>query len=85
MAGLVSADKTLEVRTARGFHRCYGADKWWRSPSCGGSIHRGEQYVAKVEIGLVAGKLRWIRDKRHYCEHCSLVALGSVKVGEVAA
>lgn len=83
--GLVSSDPTLQVRTARGSHECYGGDKWWRSKLCMGRIRKGSIYVAKIDRAVIAGKWRWTGDKRRYCAHCALVALAPVTVGKVAA
>ncbi len=79
--GLVSSDPSLQVRKARNPHSCFGRNQSWRSCSCKGLICKGEYYVAQpfVTKGPFQG------NKRHYCEHCALVALPSIKVGKVVA
>ena len=79
---LISSDPSLQVRKARNGHDCYGGGKWWRSHLCTGKIRKGSTYVAKCQRGIVAGSWRWMKDLRHYCPHCALVALPAVKVGE---
>jgi hypothetical protein len=85
MATLISKDRTYQVRKSRHKMRCYGADKFWRSHLCTKDILPGDTYVAKVELGEIAGRERWIRDKRHYCEHCILQSVPAVSVGEEKA
>ena len=82
---LISRDPSLQVRTARNTHQCYGSGRFWQSPMCVGTIRKGSVYVAKSERLEVAGRMRWARDLRHYCSHCALAALASVRVGKVAA
>jgi hypothetical protein len=82
MAQLISKDKTFQVRRSRYKRHCFGADKWWRSHLCTGWIKPGDTFVAKVEMGEVAGRVRWIRDKRSYCAHCALTALPSIVIAD---
>lgn len=82
MTNIVSKDPTHQVRKARTNHACWAANKWFRSPMCSGRIKKGATYVAKVELGFVAGRQRWFQDLRHICAHCALHTLTCIKVEE---
>lgn len=83
---LVSKDFWLKVQTADEEHICDGSGHWdvdtvQHSPLCVGTIRRGQQFVANLDVDDAVKRVprSYVVLSRH-CEHCALAFFPAIRV-----